>query len=377
MRWSVSIGRIGGTAIRLHFTFLLFLGWIAAVYYLQGGVGAAVGGVVFLLLLFLCVVLHEFGHILAARHFGIATPEVVLLPIGGVSLPARIPHEPRQELLIALAGPMVSLGIALLLMLLLGGAPSAADFGGGPGRSFLAELAIANFVLLAFNLIPAFPMDGGRVLRAALASRLGHVRATRIAAAAGQGFAVLLGLAGLTMGHAILVLIAVFLFVAAGAEAGLAQVEEITAGTPAAELMITRFETLSEQSTLEDAAQALIRTSQKDFPVVDEAGRPIGMLTRDALVNAAGNTGMGSPATEAMRRDIASISEWHRLDDVTEVLGRGVPAVMVTGHGGRLSGLITSENLFEKLLLAQARSRRVLKAARHVRGVPAAHPYIS
>src|SRR6185312_3842024 len=177
MRWSYTIGRIAGTAIKVHVTFLLIVGWWALIGYSEGGPAAALSGTLSLLALFACILLHEFGHILMARHFGVRTPDVLLLPIGGVARLERIPDEPRQELLIALAGPAVTLAIIVVLYLILqltGGPVAISQL--SPDTPFLAQLMAVNIYLLLFNLIPAFPMDGGRVLRAILASRLGLVR---------------------------------------------------------------------------------------------------------------------------------------------------------------------------------------------------------
>jgi Zn-dependent protease len=188
MGWSITIGAIAGTKIRLHITFLLFLAWIFFASYASAGSAAAWQSVAFMLLLFACVVAHEFGHIFMARRFGVTTPTVTLLPIGGVAQLERIPEEPWQEFMIAIAGPAVNVVIAVLLVLffdtsLEGRNLAAVD---NPAISIVDRLAVANVFLVLFNLIPAFPMDGGRVLRAALASRLGYTRATEIAAMIGQ-----------------------------------------------------------------------------------------------------------------------------------------------------------------------------------------------
>src|SRR6516165_7012125 len=182
MGWSVNIGTIAGTAVRVHITFLIFLVWIWVASYLAGGLEAAWNGLAFMLLLFACVLAHEFGHILTARAFGVPTPDVTLLPIGGVARLARIPEAPREELLIAIAGPLVNVAIAFILLLLAGGRPDTAAFAAvdSPHVSLTDRLAAVNIFLALFNMIPAFPMDGGRVLRALLASRLGFVRATEI-----------------------------------------------------------------------------------------------------------------------------------------------------------------------------------------------------
>src|SRR5918995_6466633 len=195
MQWSYRIGRIGGTDIKVHVTFLLIVGWWALIGYSTGGPIVALTSALALLALFACILLHEFGHILMARRFGVRTPDVILLPIGGVARLERIPEEPRQELLIALAGPAVTAAIALVLYALIRLSGNDAGLGDlSPGRPFLSLLMNVNVYLLLFNLIPAFPMDGGRVLRALLASRMGIVRGTRVAAMLGQMLAVLGGL---------------------------------------------------------------------------------------------------------------------------------------------------------------------------------------
>ena len=367
--WSISIGSVKGTAVRLHFTFLLFLAWIGVTLYAQGGALAAASGVTFLLFLFLCVVLHEFGHILAARHFGIRTPEVVLLPIGGVSRLERIPERPREELIMALAGPAVTFAISAVLIAALGGLPEPLDIlGATTWRTLLAQLAYANLVLLLFNLLPAFPMDGGRVLRALLSARLGHVRGTRIAATIGQILAIAFALIGLMAGHVILVLVAFFVYLAAGAEAGLARVRMATSGIPAREAMVTSFESLSDRAPIVDAAEALLRTSQHEFPVVDDDGRFRGILSRTAIVKAMDELGGSAAIGQAMQADAPTVSAWDHLDDVLGLLQDGMSTIAVVDVDGKLVGLITWENLFERLLISQARTRRVRRMEKRVLG---------
>ena len=351
----MAIGRVKGTVVRVHWTFLLFLLWIGTAFYFQGGAAAALGGIAFLLLLFVCVVLHEFGHILMARYFGIRTPEVVLLPIGGMSRMERIPDKPRQELLVAIAGPAVSLAIALILIAALGELPNPIKlWPRDPGRSLLVQLAYANLMLLAFNLLPVFPMDGGRVLRALLSSRLGHARGTRIAAAVGQAAAIVLGLTALFAGNIILVLIAIFIYFAAGAEAGLAQMRAATFGMAAADVMVSNFESLLADAPVSDAAEALIRTSQREFPVVDRDGRLVGMLTRDGIIKAL-RQGPDTPVAEGMQVNIPAVPARHHIDEAVRQLEQGAPAVVVTDSGGRVVGFITWENLMEQLMITNAR----------------------
>ena len=199
MSWSLNIGTIAGTAVRVHVTFLLFLGWIFAASWVAGGPPTAWQGLAFMVLLFACVVAHEFGHIFTARAFGVSTPDVTLLPIGGVARLERIPEAPSEEFLVAIAGPLVNVAIAIALIMLAGARVNAGDLYAveSPHTSMIDRLAAVNLFLAVFNMIPAFPMDGGRVLRAILASRMGYVRATEIAAFIGQGVAFALGFVGL------------------------------------------------------------------------------------------------------------------------------------------------------------------------------------
>src|SRR3954451_3174048 len=220
MLWSFPIAVIAGTVVRVHITFLLFPIWIAGTHWRLGGQAAALDGVIFIVLLFACVVAHEFGHILAARRYGIRTPDVTLWPIGGVASLERIPDNPREELVVALAGPAVNVVIAALLIALMGATPDSAAMTAleNPRAGLIPRLAAANIFLVVFNLIPAFPMDGGRVLRALIAMRVGRAQATRIAARIGQGAAFVFAALGLFT-NPMLIVIGLFIYLSATAEA--------------------------------------------------------------------------------------------------------------------------------------------------------------
>jgi Zn-dependent protease/CBS domain-containing protein len=360
MSWSLTIGRFGGTAIRIHFTFFLFLIWIWTVYYRQGGTTAAWQGVLFVSLLFLCVLLHEFGHILVARRFGVKAPDVTLWPFGGIANLDQIPEKPSQEFLIAIAGPLVNVAIFLLLLLYLGSTtPAAALMQVDESNVGLAaKLAGANLFLALFNLIPAFPMDGGRILRALLALKFSFARATEIAATVGQGFAVLLGIFGL-FGNPMLVIIAIFVFFAASGEAGHVQMRQIARGAIVADAMITKFETLGPQSRVQDAMEALIRTTQKEFPVVDGAGKLRGVLTRDAMIRALQAHGPNAPVLDAMDAEVPTISARASLETALKTLsGQSKPVVGVLNAAGKLVGLLTAENLGEMMMIRSAKRSR-------------------
>jgi Zn-dependent protease/CBS domain-containing protein len=359
MTWSIPIGSVGGTVIRVHVTFLLLLLWIAITYYVQGGTQAAIQGVTFVVLVFACVVLHEFGHVLTARQYGVQTPDITLLPIGGVARLARIPENPGQELVIALAGPAVNVIIAALLYFLLGTLPTLAGTDlQSPGTDMLERLASVNVFLFLFNLIPAFPMDGGRVLRALLAYRMGYAQATQVAASIGQGVAFLFGLLGL-FGNPLLLFIALFVYLAATAEAHSVQMRQVARGILAADAAITRFESLSPLSRLSDAVQALVRTTQHEFPVVDGAGRLRGVLTRDAMIRALMEHGPDVAVTEIMTRDIPVVQPRQSLEDAIRLLQeKGAAVIGVVDSAGRLVGLITPENIGEIMMVHAAQPRR-------------------
>lgn len=360
MVWSISLGTIAGTRVRIHITFLLFLVWLGAAYWAKGGVAAAVNGLAFIVLLFLCVVLHEFGHILMARRYGVRTPDVTLFPIGGVARMERIPEKPGQELTMALAGPLVNLVIAFALFLALGGdAFSRGVALDEQGANLLPQLAVANLILAAFNLLPAFPMDGGRALRALLAYRLGRVRATRVAASIGQMLAFGFGLLGLIAGNPVLVFIALFVYLGAAAESVDTQMQHIAEGLLVSDAMVTELATLPAESRIEDAVQILIRTTQQEIPIVDEAGRLLGLLTRNLLIQALHAHGPDIPVAQVMRTDIPVVPARRLLADALRIMReQGLPAIAVADAGGRLAGLVTPENLGEMMMVQAARTNR-------------------
>lgn len=376
MAWSMKLLTFAGVPVRIHFTFFLLLAWFAIIYYMRGGWPLAVDGLAFILLLFVSVVLHEFGHIFAARRYGIGTSDVTLLPIGGVASMERIPEKPGQEIIIALAGPAVNVVIAALLFLLVGlPQPPSQEIGGAQepnvqelalGLSLFQRVALANVVLAVFNLIPAFPMDGGRVLRAILATQLGYLRATRVAAVVGQALAVGFAFLGL-FGSPLLVLVAIFVFLAASGEASIVEARTVARGYVVGDAMITTFERLLPSATADDAAALLLRTTQQEFPVVEGNGAFAGFVTRQGLIQALQDKGGATPVAEFMERGAPLVSRTTCLDRVMELLGaRQVPAVGVSDDGVHLLGYITAENLSELLMIRGARENH-----REPRAMPA------
>ncbi len=357
MGWSISLGRIAGTEVRIHLTFFLLVAWFAMSAGARGGTAAAVEAVVFLIAVFACVLAHEYGHVLTARRFGIGTRDIILLPIGGVASIERMPEKPGQELLIALAGPAVNVVIALLLFTFFGARLDAERLNSGvadQGLDLVTRLALVNVMLVVFNLIPAFPMDGGRVLRALLAYKLDRVRATRIAAGIGQATAFGLGFLGL-FGNPLLLFIALFVFLAASHESYAVELGEATKGVATRRATITSFATLDTQATVGQAVEALLATTQREFPVTDGAGRLRGVLTREGMIRALAATGPETPVLDVMERDVATINCHAPLSEAVNVLqSSGRPLIGIVDDDARVVGIITLENLAEYMMVEAA-----------------------
>jgi Zn-dependent protease/predicted transcriptional regulator len=357
MNWSYRIFRVAGTDVKVHVTFLMLLAFYGLGGYQEGGSTGLLLSVGFALAVFTCVLLHEFGHILMARRFGVRTPDVILLPIGGVARLERMPDQPRQEFLIALAGPVVTLLIALGLYGYLNfkGVQTAIFTLDFAGDSPLALLMQINFMLLFFNLIPAFPMDGGRVLRALLAMRVGLTRATRIAATVGQFFAFAGGMYGLVNGQFMLVVIAFFVFLGAGAELTAVEHKAAAMGVRVGDMMMTRFRTIPVHARLEHAVQLLLDGDQRDFPVLDNEGRIEGMLSRDNLIKGLSARGPQSTVQEAMTARIPLLDPGLSFEEaLVSLKSSGLPALPVVDPAGSLVGLLSLDNISELILVKRA-----------------------
>lgn len=355
MGWSWRLGKVAGIDVRVHATFVLLIGFVALSYWLQAGsLEFALQGVVFLLALFACVLLHEFGHALAARRYGIPTRDITLLPIGGVARLERMPSDPRQELVVALAGPAVNVVIAAILFVWLAlteGFAPLAEIGvtGGP---LLERLLLTNLLLVGFNLVPAFPMDGGRVLRALLATRLDYVHATQIAASLGQGIAFLFGLWGLFT-NPLLVFTALFVWIGAQQEAAHVQARHALSGVPVRAAMLTNFLTLAPDDRLARAAEYVLAGSQRDFPVVSY-GRVIGALSARQLFAGLAQQGPHALVGEIMHPHLPAVTDEETLENASEHLqGEEMRAVAVT-RDGQLVGLLTLENVAEFMQIRNA-----------------------
>lgn len=357
MGWSWKIARLAGIDVHMHVTFLILVAWVGAVHYMQRkSLVDAAFGVVFILLLFVIVVLHELGHALTARRFGIATRDITLLPIGGVARLERMPDDPRQELLVALAGPAVNVVLAVVFGALLAardGAAAFARFEVLGANDLLVSLFWINVMLALFNMLPAFPMDGGRVLRALLALRMDYLKATQIAATVGQGMAVLFGFVGL-FGNVFLLFIALFVWVGAAGEASMAQIKHALGGIPVHRAMITDFDVLRPDDPLDAGVRHMLAGFQQDFPVVDEQGRLVGVLTRDALMRALAERGGEAPVSGAMTTAYRTVDPNDMLESAFLRLQSGDSRAMPVVRGDELVGLLTSENVGEFMMVHAA-----------------------
>jgi Zn-dependent protease/predicted transcriptional regulator len=357
------VARIAGIDIHVHATFLFLLAWLGLSYYRQGGAAGAVAGLASILSVFTIVVLHEYGHALTARRYGIATRDITLLPIGGVARLESIPRDPRQELAIAVAGPAVNIALALIILAILvvtgGGVPPASELfslGDGDGeRGFLAVLLAVNVWLVLFNMIPAFPMDGGRVLRAVLALRSNdYTRATEQAARVGQFFALVFGLVGLfVVNNPFLVFIALFVWLGAAGEAAAVRTTSTLDSISTGRVMITDVRTVAPAEPLSRAVELTLAGFQQDFPVLEHGGL-VGVLTRSDLLKGLTARGLASPIGEAMHRDfqVASPDEpvEHALARLKSCDCQALPVV----RGRELLGVLTVENVGEFMMLRAA-----------------------
>ena len=380
MKWSWRIGTIAGIGIYIHSTFLILLAWIALVHYLRGNdLIDFLHGIILLVTVFGTVVLHELGHALAARRYGIPTRDITLLPIGGVARLERMPEDPKQELVVAIAGPAVNVALGLLCVVAIGLIAGFSDvgkqleqaahqmefFANNPdtlrdlnnwplmGILFFARWLIINIVLVVFNLLPAFPMDGGRVLRAFLAMQMDYMRATQVAAGVGQMMALLFGLLGL-FGNPILLFIALFVWMGASSEASMVQMRVALGGIPARHAMVTEFRAVSPDATIADVADHILAGFQQDFPVIDEAGNVVGMLTRADVLRTLAQQAPQTRVADVMRTDFCKAAPNEMLQDVFERLQQAHCRSMPVVEGSQIVGVIDMENIGEFIAIRSA-----------------------
>lgn len=362
----MKIARLFGINVYIHWTFMILLGWIF-LSTLQSGqdVQEALFSVGFILALFACVVLHEYGHALTARRFGIPTKRITLLPIGGVASLEKMPDNPREELLVALAGPAVNVVIAILIALFFWGSgmewqaeqfedPSQISL----GQAFLPNLLAVNIILVLFNLIPAFPMDGGRVLRALLSMKYGRGKATQVAAQIGQFLAIGFVFLGF-MYDFWLIFIGLFIFLGASSESRYEQSRGLMTDLKVRDILMHHYTLIHAWEPLSSAVQTLLDGQEKDFVVVEGHNSILGIISRDDILR-----GLQSAGPEMRVQEVAN-RQFLRLSpdmDVTEAYAKmneqQLPISPVFDEEGTLAGVLNMENILEAIMIERARQQR-------------------
>jgi Zn-dependent protease len=356
MSWSWSIGRMFGIRIKIHVTFVLFVGWIAMSQgILAGDPARAMLSVALMLLVFTCVLLHELGHALTARRFGIGTHDIILLPIGGVARLERMPERPFQEVVVALAGPAVNVAIALLLAGIMAAFRLSMTELSVTG-SLMESLLYINAVIVVFNLIPAFPMDGGRVLRAVLAMRMPFERATRIASYVGQAIAVVFGITGFATGQTMLLFVAMFVFLAASEERAMVRRRGSAQPLPVTAAMITEFDALDADEPVGAALGRVGEFGPHEYPVVHD-GVPVGIVSGSELAEAAREGGPDRRVGAIMRPDQSYADAAESLDAVVRRMEAAQRFAVPVMQRGRLVGLVTLESVRNLVLRLDAMKR--------------------
>lgn len=345
-----------GIPVRFHFTFWLGLAWLISTG--VGGKQSLAGNTLFVITLFASVLLHEAGHALVARRFGIQTVEIVMLPLGGLT---RLERQPSgaEEFWVSLAGPFVNFVLGGTLMgwtYWHGGALSMEHWENISDDNIASRLAVANLALALFNLLPAFPMDGGRVMRSLLAARRPYEEATRLTARLGTAIAAAMGLYGLLSANFLVVFLAFFVFVGATHEVMAVSTQTLMRGAVVRESMITDFRTLNHGNTLREAAELLLATSQQDFPVLT-GSQTVGLLSRAALLRSLAATGPDGYVAGAMDREFVTLTPEMDLADAAPLM-TGAQGCALVMEGEQLIGMLTTENLSEFLVLRQIRAAR-------------------
>ncbi|MGB8490911.1 MAG: site-2 protease family protein [Bacteroidales bacterium] len=349
-KWSLYLGSVSGIKIYIHWTFFILIGWIFLMHFRMGqGLSQGLSGTIFVLVLFLCVVLHEFGHAITARRFKIVTRDITVYPIGGIASLESMPSDPRQELQVALAGPAVNLVIALVLWGYLKATGYPDIWPIRPinlsGSSFIPNLLYANIILALFNLIPAFPMDGGRVLRSLLAMKMTHSKATSVAARTGQLLAIGFVFFGF-FADFWLVFIGLFIFLGAGAEYKSEEIKHTLEGIRASDVMLSNFITLHSNDTINEASKTLLNSNEKSFVVVDNE-MVIGILNYKNIIDGMNAGNPDQKVNTFMQRDFQTYDKDDFLSDKVLMAFHRDQSLFPVISNGKLVGVITPDNLYK------------------------------
>jgi len=354
MGWSLKLGKIFGIDFRIHVTFFLLLLFIFIAGASQRGALVALRAVLFISAVFACVLIHELGHSLIARRFGKEAKSITLLPIGGLAMMEEMPEKPGQEIAMSLVGPFINLAIAGVLYLSVGqwsgiGTPNLFP---DSAQAFFAGLIGVNIILAIFNLIPAFPMDGGRVLRGLLAMRMDFVRATSLAVFIGQAVSLFFIFFGIFFNWW-LALIGFFLYMGAGTEKQQVMLRSVLNRVPAREAMATDFRSLRPEELLSRSLEHIYHGCQEDFPVVGDKGIE-GVLTHHRILAAIHERGLEVPVSEVMERDFVSVEPDTPLDDVYRRLLATHKTSMTVLEGGQLKGMVCLDGISRYLMIQSA-----------------------
>ena len=346
MKWSFEVTRLFGIPLKIHVTFLLLLLLVAMLPRQAGETGTPLHGVLTILLVFACVVVHELAHSLMARHYGVNVRAIVLLPIGGVSQMEQMPEDPGQEIKVSVVGPLTSFALAATFLILASLADQSVHIWPFFIRDpqILASLFRINFFLGAFNIFPAFPMDGGRVLRGLLATRLGETKATKIAVEIGQALAILMVVYGLI--HSLwLALIGVFIYLGAEGEEHATMLRAALRNVPVTRAMLTDIHTVDPGDSLSSVVEKACHSLQADFPVV-EGDSVIGILPKEVIFAAIHQQQRPeTPVSAIMHTEFLSAERGETLDHIFQKMqGQGVSLVPII-EGGKLQGMINLEQI--------------------------------
>ncbi|MDP3789787.1 MAG: site-2 protease family protein [Candidatus Omnitrophota bacterium] len=343
MKGSIKLFEIFGISINIHITFLL----LPVLFFFMSGLS----GVLLVLIVFACVTFHELTHSLVAKKFGIAVKDITLLPIGGVASMSKMPDNPRQEFLISVAGPISNIFLAAVLFGILYCMPWMPKevllhpLSGEDLRYTIASLWFINIMLAVFNMLPAFPMDGGRVLRAILALKMSYMKATRIAVGIGHIFAVFFGFWGLMTGNIVLILIALFIYIAASSEETQTNVSETLKTFRVKDVLNTQFLTLERNTPVSKVLELIFHSHQEDFPVM-ETDHMLGFVTRNDIIIATHQFGPDKHVGDIMRTDIPAVTPEDKLLKVQRIMEEKSVRALPVVTGSRLQGIITLEDIF-------------------------------
>lgn len=357
MKWSLSLGKVSGISIYIHWTFIILLVWV---YFLYSGNDQApfdgITGVLFVIALFGCVTLHELGHALTAQRYNIVTRDIVLLPIGGMARMEKMPEKPFQELMVALAGPAVNVLIAIVIFIVLSATNNFPDPDVISEESqkigFIPALMSVNILLAVFNMIPAFPMDGGRVLRALLSYKVPRLKATKIAASIGQALAIAFIFFGF-FSNFWLIFIGIFIFLGAGGEATSESTRASLSDHKVSDVLMKQFTLLAPTDTIQRAIDVLLNTQEKEF-LIGEGDRVDGVLTRDDIIKGLSSQGKDAPVTAVMNEEFRTLHSEDKLLDLFRELSGSKSSMFPVKENDQLIGIVNLENIQEFIMLNQA-----------------------